>query len=235
MYENISFVMPYKFMKDREELFNFAKDRITILFPEAEKIISVYNKEPFSRGKALNNGVKIATRDIIVMVDADIIFDKELIDRSVEELNKSTWIVPFTNYMSVIIQDTSRILDCKPDLIIKSLNSIYASVFTHTLGAMNIIKRKDFLEIGGFDERLVGWGYDDNVFAHIADVMIGKHKRVDGNVYHLYHAGDRNSSNPNTKANKKIYEEIKTITDKEIMKEYLKVRYESKVITCVNE
>jgi GT2 family glycosyltransferase len=222
MHNNISFIIPFKACNnERDTIFEWVKKRISILYPLAEKIVCDYRVEPFSRGRAINTGAKKATRDILVLLDADIIFDENVINNAIKLLENSSWVIPFTQYCTITAPDSERILKQKPDVILETTKPFKACVFNHTLGAINIIRRADFLKIGGFDERLLGWGFDDNVFAHKADVLLGKHTRLEGNIYHLYHSANRNWNDELTKKNKAIWEEIKEINNKEILLQYL--------------
>jgi glycosyltransferase involved in cell wall biosynthesis len=222
MSKNISFVIPYKPSTDRERLYNFTRERVAKLFPMSELIVSVYNKEPFSRSIALNHGVKNATKEIVVLLDADIIFDKNLIEKSLDLLSISAWVIPFDSYCYLDLETTNNFLNLDYDFSINEQFPFKACIHRHTLGAMNIIKKADYEKIGGFDERLVDWGFDDNVFAHKADVILGEYKRTKDRVFHLYHERNTSWNNPNTEKNKQIYNEIKNYTTKQSLLNYLK-------------
>lgn len=220
---NISFIIPYKSCNnERDTIFDWVRKRIISLFPYSEKIVCEYKKNPFSRGRAINQGVSKATKDILILLDADIIFDKNVIYKSIELLQNNSWVIPYNEYCTVTSSDSQRILNCESDIDTEEAKPFKACIFTHTLGAISIIKRKDFIKIGGFDERLEGWGFDDNVFAHKADTIIGKHVRLDGQIYHLYHSANRNWNDKLTQKNKLIWDEIKKITNKDELLKYIR-------------
>jgi hypothetical protein len=171
--EDISFVIPYRETEERKHLFDFVLKRIELMFPKSERIISVLDNEiEFNRGMALNNGAFKATRKYLVLTDADVIFDRYTIFNSIKLLKDNTWVVPFDAYAEITKEDTERIMGFKPDENIDSHFPIMANMQRHKpLGGMTVIRRKDFIDIGGFDERLIGWGFDDNIFAHKADIL----------------------------------------------------------------
>jgi len=217
----ISFIIPYnEINEERKKNFEFVYDRLRNFYPESEIIISEYKETPFSRGRAINYGAKKSSRPVLALVDADIIFEKELINESLFLLEQNTWVIPFNEYCSIVKNDTLKILNSSCDVSISELGVLLGHIYKHTVGAMGIIRRKDFLEMGGFDEKLVDWGYDDNIFQHKADILIGEHKRLNKRIYHLFHESDRSWENENTKTNKSIWEEVVKINTKEDMKKY---------------
>jgi predicted glycosyltransferase involved in capsule biosynthesis len=49
------------------------------------------------------------------------------------------------------------------------------------------VPRNIFEQVGGFDEKFVGWGGEDNAFWHSCKIVSGEPLRIDGFVYHLWH------------------------------------------------
>jgi hypothetical protein len=54
-------------------------------------------------------------------------------------------------------------------------------------GGMVILRRDQFDELGGMDERFVGWGFEDAAFDAAATTLLGESERVEGPVWHLWH------------------------------------------------
>ena len=71
---------------------------------------------------------------------------------------------------------------------------------------VSALHRELWDEIGGFDERFQGWGFEDLCFMHAAG-QVGSVNRVPGIVYHLWHprpeGGD--ADHPNYKANEFLW------------------------------
>lgn len=218
---NCSIVIPYRPMELRKHIFEYVMKRLRMLYPNIEIIIADSESNTFSRGIAINNGVIRATRDNILVCDADIIFDNGFIERCMELLDVSNWLIPYTNFYHMGAGSSLDILSLDADLNLAERKTILAKNYSYSCGGMLAIRKKDFIKVYGFDERLVGWGFDDNVFKHKAETILGRHSRLEANIYHIFHSADRSWDDPNTIRNKEIYEEIINITDKENLLKYL--------------
>ena len=75
IYKNLSIVIPFK-SGDliRQTLFDFVYNRFKKLYQGAEIVIGEYDGKPFSRGRAINNGVSKASNENIFICDSDFIF-----------------------------------------------------------------------------------------------------------------------------------------------------------------
>lgn len=60
--------------------------------------------------------------------------------------------------------------------------------YPQTNGAINIVLRKYFEKVGGFDERFKGWGGEDDAFMIAMCTLCGSFSRPKGTkIWHLYH------------------------------------------------
>src|SRR5690606_22839143 len=90
-----------------------------------------------------------------------------------------------------------------------------------------VVTRELWEAVGGLDERTVGWGGEDEIFAHCARVLVGPHERVSGEMISLYHP--RHQAAPEAEreffshreANKRLWNEIRKITDPDELRSYL--------------
>jgi predicted glycosyltransferase involved in capsule biosynthesis len=222
---NISFIIPYKEEPIREVLFYYVINRIKMLFPKSEIVIGRYDKEPFSRGKAINNGVKKSKNEILFICDADFVFEKSLVTKSVELLNEAPWVIPFGYAYNLDFKSTEKILESGFNTNIKDLELKGEKNEHMGLGSMTVIKRKDFDLIGGFDENLVGWGFEDNVFTHIANTILGIYKRVNAPILHLWHPYSPNYRNEDIiQKNYKYFLKVLQKRKKDEMLEFIKRR-----------
>lgn len=74
--EKISVLVPFK--PDggyRDRNWSWIKKRYEILMPNAEICVGNSNIEPYCKAAAVNSAAKLATRDIFIIADADIVFD----------------------------------------------------------------------------------------------------------------------------------------------------------------
>lgn len=54
-------------------------------------------------------------------------------------------------------------------------------------GGLFVITRKGWEAIDGFDPRFKGWGGEDSSMSRAADTLVGRHLRMDGTLWHLWH------------------------------------------------
>jgi hypothetical protein len=220
--EDISFVIPYRETKERKVLMDFCLKRIQKFFPHSEIVISNNYEDEFSRGKAINIGVENSNRKYLVIVDADILIERAVIFESIRLLNETEykWIIPYNLYAGLTKESTDYILSQCHDVFLKTLllkSKTYITSHEPT-GGITIIKHSDYLDVGGFDERLFGWGFDDNIFAHKANIILGSPARIDTYLYHMYHEKIDKSK----LSNKEIFEEVSKIKNKEELIKYYK-------------
>jgi hypothetical protein len=52
---------------------------------------------------------------------------------------------------------------------------------------MNVMTRSCFEAVGGFDERFIGYGFEDIALALSLETICGPHHRMAGTIYHLWH------------------------------------------------
>ena len=90
-----------------------------------------------------------------------------------------------------------------------------------------MISRKDYDQVGGHDERFVGWGSEDSAFIKTVTTMIDKPPlRLSGVAFHLWHPVDPNRARKRDTSEKStiIAEYFEANGDKVKMSEILKKR-----------
>lgn len=209
MLNRASVLIPYK--PDncmRDELFRWVIKFYNNVIPEVELCIGESLSEPFNRSMAVNNAAKMATRDIFVIADADVIYDPEIIVQAIEVLNENAWIVPYGRWLNLSIESTKELLKSSPEwplpIKVKTQNR-----FKHynPVSGVIVVPRNNFEIVNGFDERFVGWGSEDVAFADALDTLCGSYKRIDNNsIFHLWHPKIGAEGNPNYNHNIKLYE-----------------------------
>jgi predicted glycosyltransferase involved in capsule biosynthesis len=186
----ISALMPYKSDNgERDVLFEFVKKRYEELMPHVELCIGIDNSEYFNRSKAINNAAKIATGDIFMTVDSDVIFNPNLIDNIINNIDNYPWIIPFTNGFRLNKGATVRILEEDPtaDICSGIISSDVESNCVIEGAFLNVMKRECFEKVGGMDERFRGWGCEDEALVRSLDIIYGVHGKLNDNVFHLWH------------------------------------------------
>jgi cellulose synthase/poly-beta-1,6-N-acetylglucosamine synthase-like glycosyltransferase len=99
---------------------------------------------PWNKAHALNIGVEATDSEFIALVDVDIVFEDDVIGFSMKYYSENSvihgqiYLLPKTG-----IKKFGK--PCSPP----------------AAGAYIFLKRKDFLDVDGFDERVNFWGHED--------------------------------------------------------------------------
>ncbi|WP_051633787.1 glycosyltransferase family 2 protein [Bacillus sp. UNC41MFS5] len=205
MFENVSIIIPFQTDNGpREAAFKWLVKYYSIVMPKAEIVIGTINENDVNKAKAVNMAAKKATRDIFVILDADIVVTREIIEESIKLLDKAAWVVPFTKIYDVPYELTRNLLKTEPtgpiDINKEKCNKVNW-LYNGFAGKINIIPRKNFEAVGGFDERFIGWGGEDDAFSHAVNTICGYFVNYKGSIFHLWHPSSSYHSNPNSKAN----------------------------------
>lgn len=200
---NISILMP--FQRDggpREKNFEWIKAFYKENFPEAEICIGTSDDRPFNKSRAINRAAQRAEGDILIMGDADIFYDPQIIHDSLALLTKDTWILPYTSINRLSEEASSNVMKLNPKWPIPlDLGMYELEDAPDYSGGINIMWRDHFMEVGGFDERFEGWGGEDDSFFYAMETLCGTHCRLDRTICHLWHPKYRYDSFPSGKNN----------------------------------
>ncbi|MFZ7944747.1 galactosyltransferase-related protein [Neobacillus sp. 19] len=226
MFENVSIIIPFQTDHGpREEAFEWIKRYYAAVMPDAELCLGVYSDNEINKSKAVNQAVKKATKDILVIADADIVYDPKIILKSIELLKEAAWVVPFTEIYDVPKEATKYLISKQPSWPLRvgveecnKANWIYKGF----AGKLNVIPRANFEAVGGFDERFIGWGGEDDAFSHAVNTICGKFVNIEAKVFHLWHPTAYTDSNLNNQkllnrylsASGNKYDMLKIITER---------------------
>jgi predicted glycosyltransferase involved in capsule biosynthesis len=184
----ISALIPYKPDHGRRDLiWSLVRRRYEQLMPQVELCLGSDDHELFCRAKAINAAARRATGDILMLVDIDLVFETELLDRVLATIHSEPWVIPFTNAYRLTRQATDRWLENGlPETITFDRREIESDqVFNGAY--LNVMTRSCFETVGGLDERFIGYGFEDMALAFSLDTLCGTHYRTVGNIYHLWH------------------------------------------------
>ena len=230
--KNLSIVLPYRPSEDgyRSAIFDWIYKRYEQLFPDSEIIVCDSNDEQFSRSKSRNIGVDQSTKKFILLADADIIPFKQFIESGIFDINNGvSWMILYDNdlYFNADKSSSKIILNSDPISEIIPSQIIWEHKITSWAGQL-LFKREDFYEIGGYDERFTGWGYEDNAFQVAADTILGQHKRVrNAWTIHLWHPYSHDSTfgQPMIRYNRNLYNNyVRCSNSKEQMLDLIRSR-----------
>lgn len=173
-----------------------ARQRWERLLPDVE-IFEGHHDEPgpFSLAKASNRAAAVAGDwDMAVYVGADfMVGGEDQIRRAIATSQVSGMLTLAHGTVVMTNEESAEAVrqgaEPSPDMGDTHVNS-FTGVLTVPRSLWDLVQ--------GFDERFVGWGWDDQAFWASCWAMAGGFKRVDGFLYHLWHPRVRtdNEENP---------------------------------------
>lgn len=204
----------------RDVLFGYTLRWWKTNFPDYQICVGRNFDQPFHRGKARNDAFVDATGDTLIIADADTIPTVDGVTEAVGNTQAHNWwTLPYgeERYYNLTEEYTNLLLEQGPDGDLpEPTEGQWDHRVTSWAGCL-ILPRGAFVEVGGYDERFVGWGGEDNAFQLCLDSLWGQHCRVDSYVSHLWHPrGDADFSQPNWPRNQALlrrYQKARTRDD----------------------
>jgi hypothetical protein len=184
----ISLLIAYKPDGGRRDfLWSLVQLRYAQLMPEVEMCVGTDESELFCKARALNQAARRANGDILVMADAEVIFEPRLLEDIPRIIDRHPWVIPFSNAFRLNREGTDRFIEAGlPEVFGAKDTDIEYTRFVPG-GYMNVMTRACFDQVGGLDERFKGYGFEDVAFALSLDTLCGPHHRMEGTIYHLWH------------------------------------------------
>lgn len=176
----------------RDALWVYCRARWEALFPEIPIFEGHHDDGPFNRSMAVNRAAELAGDwDLAIVIDSDVMLSKSQAEAAIAratETGKVTW--GHRRWRGIREDFARRIIadnqDLGPefeavdmDVLVERTNPISWSCF-------QVIPRAVWDDVGGFDERFVGWGYEDMAWQSLIVGLYG-HERIEGDVIHLWH------------------------------------------------
>jgi len=137
-------------------------------------------------GYAVNYGVKRTDSDFIFISCAEMYHLDNTVQDMLNILNVNKKLLTIPDIKDDEIGRFLRILRTGRELISTDYNSLQTLYNMHLPFFMGM-NRKDFVDIGGYDEDFIGTGYDDNDIVERMCSVGNKHFKVNCKVVHLYH------------------------------------------------
>lgn len=223
--KDISIIIPfrlsswdYKHTNNNDRLLNlmFVIDYYKSILPNAQMVIVEQDKKPFinkmlrsdveylflknnsvfNKSWAYNCCAKTVSNPYLIFMDSDAILKSETIIKGVKKLKNN-----FSIYKPYF-----KFLDLTKDLSFLFKNNMKFDWQDHHLksrcehdmwfiGGCVFARRKDFFEIGGFNEKFRGWGAEDDEFISRSRIMTNCGRTEDhDNLYHMYHMQTQDAS-----------------------------------------
>jgi glycosyltransferase involved in cell wall biosynthesis len=159
---------------------------------------------PFSKCVAVNDAARKAHGKMFVIVDADGYIPIKAVLTAVTKIRKAErrgrklWFVPYRHFYRMTEDASDRLLrsdpcdplefSCPPPPCDAMKGPASGPGHGHWYGAMvQVMSRKAFFEVGGWDKRFRGWGGEDRAAMLAMDALYWPHKTLPGCVFHVWH------------------------------------------------
>lgn len=168
---------------------------------------------PFNRSQAVNRAAEAAgVWDVAVIVDADSFPGSVTqVVRAVETVSSVGGLVVAHTVRNMLNRRaTDAVLSgCRDGL---DRANWVEQVWHDSLSCCVAVDRATWDKVGGFDERFVGWGFEDSAFFLLCESAAGRPLKVEGANYHLWHpvSDEATEGHPLKAANRarlKMYED----------------------------
>lgn len=160
---------------------------------------------PFNRAAALNAAARSPWR-IAVILDADTVVDPARLRAGVNAARHGVLVLPHDRFRSLTRRATGEVLAGRtlPE------DGQVRWVRTETKSSCLCIGRELWEEVGGFDERFRGWGFEDAAFYAACRELAGV-QRIGGPVHHLWHprSPEKDPRSPDYIRNRELAERYK--------------------------
>jgi hypothetical protein len=178
----------------RDKVWQYARARWERYFPDIPIVEGHHpaDEGAFNRSRAVNRAADAAGAwDLGIVIDSDVMLKVSQARAAIEraaDTGKVTWghrrwrgiSEAWTNRIVADRRDLGPELDATDiDVLVERTNPVSWSCF-------QVFPRAVWDDMGGFDERFVGWGYEDMAVQSLVVGLYG-HERIEGDVIHLWH------------------------------------------------
>lgn len=170
----------------RDRLWTFARQWWLNDHPDWPIIEGHHDHGPFNRAAAVNSAAA-GDWDVAVIIDADIIANPDAVRAAVDiAANAGRVVVSHHDRVMLNKAGTQKILEGYRGPW--RVRNMVETVFTDSVSCAVVVPRPVWDDVGGFDERFSGWGFEDSAFAVAVETLSGKPIiRLASELYHLHH------------------------------------------------
>lgn len=181
----------------------------------------LYNRGPFNKSWAFNVAAMNARGEVLAMVDADVLVEASVLQACFEEclggiqaINPYSALLDLDEGRTELLRRTGRIEGRGED----TFNRDYKGEYLCFCGGAYVVRRDTYIELGGQDERFVGWGGEDDAMSIKLKLLGNIAVNRNAVAYHLFHAPARHT--PETQRlyqrNLALLEEYRRLTPKDL-------------------
>jgi hypothetical protein len=153
---------------------------------------------PYSMAVASNRAAALEDWDVCLYVGADFVLaDLDQARRAVERATKTGMLTFAHTFLTLLEEEETN--EAARTGVFRGAGTRHPNTFSGALA----VPRSLWDKVGGFDERFVGWGWEDLAFWSACSAMGGSYDRVPGDMYHLWHprSWEENEGAPEHSAN----------------------------------
>lgn len=185
----------------RDQLWNYTR----ALWAEHGPIFEGNHLEgPFNRSAAVNLAARLAGDwETAIVIDSDVIVDQHNVRQAVELATRTQRMVyPFRLYRALNAGGSDAIMAGFKGNWMPHVKA----TFRDNRSACFVIPRLAWNDVGGFDERFQGWGWEDVAFYHAVSHASAAPLRLTGDLWHLWHhrSPENNHQSPLCIANRDL-------------------------------
>jgi hypothetical protein len=141
---------------------------------------------PFNRSAAINRAAA-GRWDFAVIADSDTWVPAHQLAAAIGAASQTGRLTAaFSSVVEIDAPCTEALLDGAATTRSFGIDRIRTNDL-ETQSSMLAVPRPLWDAIGGFDEKFVGWGGEDNAYWRAATILGGRPNRIDGYAYHLWH------------------------------------------------
>ena len=174
----------------RDDLWKFCEAWWRREHPDFKLIEGHHDGGRFNRAAALNSAAAQTDAEILIAADGDVIVPTAQVEEAVKiaaETGQAVLPYGFDGYTPLTSQMTDKVLvgfDGRWDTP-QGVNRGERS--PNHVSSCVIVPRALWARVGGYDDRVSGWGPEDRLFHLTCRVLGGGVARVPGQVFHLEH------------------------------------------------
>jgi hypothetical protein len=184
----VSVVIPFrKTDSHREDALKLVLGRYAV-HRDWQVVIGQDDSEPFSKARAVNDGVRRSFGDILVICDADLLCPD--VEEAVDIVRRGArWAMPYSTLYRLSKTATRKVLaGSDPGKVAESGNgALDLAPYPGVLGGGVVVLRRQTYEDVPMDERFEGWGGEDVAWGAALRCLAGIPRRSKGPLYHLWH------------------------------------------------
>jgi hypothetical protein len=183
----VIFAVPYRSDDGgrRDRIWDWVRNRLEELHSDWPIFVGEHTDGEFNRSAAINTAARDGGDwDVMVISDADSFVDGDQLRRAVDLCHQHEQVTFAYDRFAYLNKRMS-------DLVLNGFTDNWWPgvewTMTNTCSSMVCVPRKPWDESGGADEGFVGWGGEDIAISHMLQTFGNGMKRVNGEVWHLWH------------------------------------------------